>query len=383
MTLTSDAIYLDHAATTVVRPGIADAMVGAMDRANANASGLHGPARVAKNALEEAREQAAELLGADRPLNVIFTSGGTEADNLGVAGAALASDRREIVVSAVEHEAVLRTAESLERFGFRTLVAPSTRDCVVRPDAVATLVGADTAVVSVMAANNEIGTLQPIAEIVEAVKAVDESIPVHTDAVQAFVSEPVTFASTSADMISLSAHKFGGPKGVGLLAIRNGIKLDPVIHGGGQEAGRRSGTYNVAGIVGMVEAMKAADAERATFRTRVGAERDAFERVLIAGRPDAVVSGATAPRMVQHSHVHFPGVLAETLLIRLDQDGIAAAAGSACQSGAVEPSHVLLAMGFDSTAAGECIRFTFGWNTPEGEGIDAARRVLHILEELS
>lgn len=383
MSMKSNSIYLDHAATTIVRPGVTEMVVEAMDHANANASGQHGPARAAKNALEQAREEAAELLGADRPLSVIFTGGGTEADNLGVAGAALASGRRELVVSAIEHEAVLRSAESLERFGFRTRVAHSTSDCVIQPDAVGELVGPDTAVVSVMTANNEIGTLQPIAEIAQIVKGVDDSIAVHTDAVQAYVSEQVTFASTGADMISLSAHKFGGPKGVGLLAVKNGIRLDPVIHGGGQEAGRRSGTYNVAGIVGMVEAMKSADAERATFRTRVGSERDEFERVLTAEWPGAVVSGSSVQRMVQHSHVHFPGILAETLLIRLDQAGIAAAAGSACQSGAVEPSHVLLAMGFDAKAAGECIRFTFGWNTPVGEGEIAAKRVLGVLSELS
>jgi cysteine desulfurase len=381
--MANDTIYLDHAATTAVRPGVADAIVDAMVSSNANASGQHSQARAAKNALELAREEAADLLGADRPLNVIFTAGGTEADNLAVAGVALASDRREVVVSAIEHEAVLRSAESLRRFGYTMKTAMPSSSCVVTPESVAGLVGPDTAVVSVMAANNEIGTVQPIAEISRAVKEIDGSIPVHTDAVQAYVSESITFDSTGADLISLSAHKFGGPKGVGLLAVRNGVKIDPVIHGGGQEAGRRSGTYNVAGIVGMVEAMKLADAEREVFRSRVGSERDAFEDKMVASWPSAVISGSGAPRMVQHSHMHFPGVLAETLLIRLDQAGIAAAAGSACQSGAVEPSHVLVAMGFDTKAAGECIRFTFGWSTPAGEGVDAASRVLAVLEDLA
>ena len=383
MTQTHEPLYLDHAATTVVRPGIAEVVVEAMQSANANASGLHAQARSAKNALEAARERAAHLLGAERPLNVIFTAGGTEADNLAVTGAALASDRNEIIVSAIEHEAVLRSAENLERFGYRVRVVPVSASCVADPDAVVQSVGSDTAVVSVMAANNEIGTIQPIREIAEAVRAIDDSIIVHTDAVQAYVSESLTFASSGADMISLAAHKFGGPKGVGLLAVRNGIKLDPVLHGGGQEAGRRSGTYNVAGIVGMVAAMDAADSERVEFRTRVGTERDAFERTLLAGCPDAVINGADAPRMVQHSHVHFPNLLAETVLIRLDQAGIAAAAGSACQSGAVEPSHVLVAMGYDSKAAGECVRFTFGWDTTEGAGTDAAERVLHVLGAIS
>ena len=381
--MTEIALYLDHAATTAVRPGVADVVVAAMESANANASGLHSQARSAKNALEVAREVAADLLGARRPLDVIFTSGGTEADNLAVVGVALASERRGIVVSAVEHEAVLRAADSLGRFGYTTDRIPVSRSCLVNPDDVMRFVGSDTAVVSVMAANNEIGTIQPIASIADAVHAFDADVAVHTDAVQAFVSESITFDSVRADLISLSAHKFGGPKGVGLLAVGPGIKLDPVIHGGGQEAGRRSGTYNVPGIVGMVEAMKVAVAERDSFRERVGHERDSFESALRAGAPDAVISGADAPRMVQHSHVHFPGVLAETLLIRLDQVGVAAAAGSACQSGAVEPSHVLVAMGFEPGATGECVRFTFGWNTPVGEGVEAARRVLSVLEDLT
>ena len=381
--MTQTALYLDHAATTAVRPGVADVVVAAMESANANASGLHSHARSAKNALEAAREEAAEILGARRPLDVIFTGGGTEADNLAVVGVALASDRRRIVVSAVEHEAVLRAADSLGRFGYHTDRVPVSRACLIEPDDVMGFVDADTAVVSVMAANNEIGTIQPIAAIADAVHAFDREVAVHTDAVQAFVSETITFDAVRADLISLSAHKFGGPKGVGLLAVGPGVNLDPVIHGGGQEAGRRSGTYNVPGIVGMVEAMKAATAERDAFRTRVGRERDAFEAALLSGASDAVITGADAARMVQHSHVHFPGVLAETLLIRLDQVGVAAAAGSACQSGAVEPSHVLVAMGFDPEATGECVRFTFGWNTGAGEGVEAAGRVLSVLEDLA
>lgn len=383
MTMLGPPLYLDHAATTVVRPSVVDAVSEAMGRANANASGLHAQARAAKNALEDARERAAGILGASRPLDVIFTSGGTEADNLAVVGAALRSDRHEVVVSAVEHEAVLRSAESLERFGYKVRTVPVDSSCVVDESAVASVVGSDTAIVSVMAANNEIGTVQPVRSVAEAVKSIDPSVVVHTDAVQAFVSEPITFASTGVDMISLAAHKFGGPKGVGLLAVASGVQLDPVIHGGGQEVGRRSGTYNVAGIVGMVTAMIDVEAERDVFRRDVGAERDEFERRLLAGWPAAVVSGRDALRMVQHSHVHFPDVLAETLLIRLDQAGIAAAAGSACQSGAVEPSHVLLAMGFDTKAAGECVRFTFGWDTEPGVGRDAAERVLGVLREIA
>ncbi len=374
--------YLDHAATTVLRPCVQDAMGRAYANANANASGLHQPARNAKNALEEAREEAAEMLGASRPLDVVFTAGGTEADNLAVSGVALASHRRTVVVSAIEHEAVLHAATSLARFGYTTRTVGVDSSCLVAPESVGALVDADTALVSVMAANNEIGTIQPIAAIAAAVRAVDPTVPIHTDAVQAFVSEPITVESTGADLISLAAHKFGGPKGVGLLVVNAGVAIDPIMHGGGQEAGRRSGTYNVAGIVGMVAAMREVTQTRDRFRSEVGAERDAFEETLLAGHPEAVVNGVAAPRLVQHSHIHFPGVLAETLLIRLDQAGIAAAAGSACQSGAVEPSHVLKAMGFSDTAAGECVRFTFGWTTDEGAGSDAANRVLAVVGEI-
>lgn len=375
-------IYLDHAATTALRPSAAEAMAWAYTHANANASGLHQPARAAKNAMEEAREEAAALLGASRPLDVVFTAGGTEANNLAISGVSLASARRTIVVSDVEHDAVLHTARSLTRFGYGIKTVGVDRSCRIAPQDVANVVDSDTAIVSIMAANNEIGTIQPVAEIAAAVRAVDPTIPIHTDAVQAFVSEQVTMASTGADLISLAAHKFGGPKGVGLLVVNREVRIDPILHGGGQEAGRRSGTYNVAGIVAMVAAMKRASDTRDQFRSEVGRERDAFEATLLAGWPDATVNGGDAPRLVQHSHIHVPGISAETLLIRLDQAGVAASAGSACQSGAVEPSHVLTAMGFSDTGAGECVRFTFGWTTKPGEGSDAANRVLAVLGEL-
>jgi cysteine desulfurase len=312
----------------------------------------------------------------------VFTAGGTEADNLAVAGVALASERRQVIVSAVEHKAVLEAAASLERFGYGVTTVGVDSDALVSAASVAASVSSDTAIVSVMAANNEIGTLEPITEIVAAIRDVDPSIPIHTDAVQAFVSEPITVKTTGVDLMSLSSHKFGGPNGVGLLYVRPGVRIDPIIRGGGQEAGRRAGTSNVAGIVGMVAAMQATAQDREVFRDRVSAERDAFESMLLTEGPDAVVSGSSVPRTVHHSHIHFPGILAETLLIRLDQAGIATAAGSACQSGAVEPSHVLSAMGFDDVAAGECIRFTFGWPTQEGEGVRAARRVLDVIGEL-
>lgn len=374
-------MYLDHAATTTLRPEALTALEGAMQRANGNASGTHAVARQAKNALEEARERAAALLGGGRPHDIVFTSGGTEADNLAVVGAALASGRDGVVVSAIEHKAVLEPARALLRFGFDITEVLPDASGVVSADDVAAVLTEATAVVSVMAANNEIGTLEPIRAIAERARSAAPGVVVHTDAVQAFVGSELTVGSTGADLISLSAHKFGGPKGIGLLYVAPGTRLDPILRGGGHEAGRRPGTSNVAGAVAMVAAMEAAVADRERFAMVVGGERDAFETYLIEMVPDVVVNGTGAPRMPHFSHVRFPGRSAETLLILMDQAGLYAAAGSACQSGAVEPSHVLTAMGMTDAEAAECVRFTFGWDTTRGDGRAAAHAVTAVLEQ--
>lgn len=371
-------LYLDHAATTSVRPEVVAAMAPHHADNYGNPSGIHEVSRRAKNAIEEAREVAADLLGADRPLEIVFTGGGTEADNLGVAGPTLAKASGGVVTSAIEHEAVLETAEFVGRLGRQVAFVGVDSEGLVAPGEVAAVVDAATVVVSVMAANNETGALQSVRKIAEEVRAVNPDVLVHTDAVQAFMSEDITVQSTGADLIALSAHKLGGSKGVGLLYVRNGVKLEPVIHGGGQELGRRSGTHNVAGIVGMVKAMELAVAERDDFRSRVGAARDRFEAALQSATA-VEINGPVDGRLVQHSHVRFPGVLAETLLIRLDAAGIAAAAGSACQSGAVEISHVLAAMGFDDKQASECVRFSFGRDQDATAGEHAAARVLEVL----
>ena len=375
--------YLDHAATTEVRAVTRDAMAPFLHESFANPSGVHAIAQAAKNAMEAAREQAAELLGAERPLEIVFTGGGTEADNLAISGTALAGGRRGgVVTTAIEHEAVLETAQFLETLGCPVSVVGVSSLGRVGVGDVVDAVDASTAVVSVMAANNELGTTQPLAEIAAAVRSAHPDVVVHTDAVQAFVSEPITVAATGADLISLAAHKFGGPKGVGLLYVRNGIELEPVIHGGGQELGRRSGTHNVAGIVGMVAAMAEAVEFRRRFRDEVGGARDRFERTLRSAVPDLTVNGDVDHRLVQHSHVRIPGVSTETLLIRLDQAGVAAAAGSACQSGAIEVSHVLEAIGMPETAAGECVRFTFGWGHVPADGELAAKAIARVVESL-
>jgi len=366
-------MYLDHAATTPMRPEAAEAMAPYLAERFGNPSGLHGVSQAAKNALEGAREAAAELLGGTRPLEIVFTGGGSESDNLAVKGAALANGaRRGVVTAAVEHEAVLASAEFVSAMGCPVSVVGVSPDGVVDPDEVAAAVDGDTAVVSVMAANNETGVIQPVRKIVEQVKAVSPDVPVHTDAVQMFVTEDVSIDQLGVDMITLSGHKFGGPQGVGLLWVRDGVKLEPAIHGGGQELGRRSGTHNVAGIVGMAAAMEAAARTRQSVRDVVRDVRDDFEARLTAAHPDAVVTASGEERLVQHSHFRIPGVLAETLLVLLDQAGLAAAAGSACHSGAIEVSHVLAAMGMDQRDAQECVRFSFGWTTAPGDGRKAA-----------
>lgn len=373
-------MYLDHAATTTMRPEARVALEDAISEFDRNASGMHSDARRAKNALEASRERAADLLGVARPHDIVFVGSGTESDNLAVVGGAMASDRRTVAVSPIEHKAVIRSAESLVRFGYRVSTLGVTDEGVVGfPDDFAADIGS-LAVVSVMLANNEIGSLQPVAALAGDVKRHDPNVLIHTDAVQAFNSEEVTLSSTGADLISLASHKVGGPKGVGMLALGPGIRVDPIIHGGGQEAGRRSGTYNVAGIVAMVSAMEAAHGDREGFKARTAAERDAFESAVVGGWPGATVTAIGSDRLPHISHIRFPGVLAESLLIRLDQDGVAAAAGSACQSGAVEPSHVLSAIGFSDTASAECVRFSFGWDSPVGIGVAAAGTVLHALE---
>ena len=371
-------LYLDHAATTPMRPEVIEAMAPFAADAYGNPSGIHSASRRAKNAIEAAREQAADLLGAARPLEVVFTGGGTEADNLAVLGAALGGGgRRRIVTSAVEHEAVLESAAFAAKLGCEVTVVGVDRFGRVDPVEIGRACDDDT-VVSLMAANNETGAIQPLAEVS---RAIPPTARFHTDAVQAFISEPVTVAATGAGMVSLAAHKLGGPKGAGLLYVRDGIELEPVIHGGGQELGRRSGTHNVAGIVGLVAAMTASVRDRDDFRRRVGAARDRFEEVLRA-EVGEVISTVNEPRLVQHSHLRIPGIPAETLLIRLDQAGVAAAAGSACQSGAIETSHVLAAMGASEATAAESLRFTFGWVNEPGDGERAARQVAAVVGEL-
>ena len=286
-------------------------------------------------------------------------------------------------MSAIEHKAVLETAAFIGRIGGVADLVAVDGNGLIDPAAVAVKVGASTAVVSVMAANNEIGTVQPVAEITAAVRTRDADVLVHTDAVQAFLTESLQVSELGVDMLSLSAHKIGGPQGVGLLWVRQGIELEPVLHGGAHELGRRSGTHNVAGIIGMAAAMEAAAADRSRLRSELLSARNRFEEVVTDKVAGVQVTAAEAPRLAQHSHMRFRGLEAETLLIRLDQRGIAAGAGAACQSGAIESSHVLAALGMTDEAARECVRFTFGWVTEAGDGELAARGVIETVDAMS
>ncbi|MFO7292194.1 MAG: cysteine desulfurase family protein [Actinomycetes bacterium] len=371
-------LYVDHAATTPMRPEVAEAMRPFYSDTFGNPSGVHEISRRAKDALEEARERVAQILRCE-PLEVVFTSGGTESDNLALKGAALAAGRRGGVVTvATEHEAVLQSAAFLSRIGCPVKILGVDRDGLVDPEAVAAAVDEETAVVSVMWANNETGVIQPVAEIAAAVRAVSDRVLVHSDAVQAAVSEEVTFDDV--DLLTIAGHKFGGPKGVGVLVVRSGTLLEPVLHGGGQELGRRSGTHNVAGAVGFATALELAVADRERFRRDVGEARRRFEERLISKRPDVVINAPEDRRLVQHSHVRIPGTRNETVLIRLDRAGVAASAGSACQSGASTPSHVLTAMGRTFEEARESLRFSFGWTTRPEDGDELADAVVAAVE---
>jgi cysteine desulfurase len=376
-------IYLDHAATTPMRPEVWVAMAPFAAEMFGNPSGVHGVSRVAKNALEESRERIAAMIGA-HPLEVVFTSGGTESDNLAIKGAVLNSTARQgLVTSAIEHEAVLETADFLKRLGMPVSIVGVDHEARVDPAQVAGAVTEDTAVVSVMMVNNETGTIQDVASISEAVKRANSETLFHTDAVQAFGTESVDVDALGLDLLTISAHKFGGPKGAGILYVREGTALEPVIHGGGQELGRRSGTHDVASAVGVATAVELALVDRPRFESEVRAIRDHFERRL---REEIVGLGVNTPaagRSSHHLNVRFPGVRNETLLMLADQYGVAASAGSACQSGAATVSHVLEAMGLSPEEARECVRFTFGWTSKLDEAEEAADIVAGIARRLT
>ena len=370
-------LYLDHNATTPVDPRVADAMDTAVRERFGNASSIHAFGQAAKAALDDARSAVAGLLGA-RPNDVIFTGGGTEADNLavrGVAEAALPAGRRHLVASAIEHEAVLNTLKALAKRGWTTTLLPAGRSGVVDPADLEAAVSDRTALVSVMHANNEIGTVQPIARLAAVAHA--RGALFHTDAVQSAGKIPIDVAALGVDLLSISAHKFNGPKGVGALWVRRGMRLVAPTTGGRQERNRRAGTENVPAVVGLGAAAALAGGKLAAEAARLGALRDRLEAGLIERVPDAAVNGS-GERVPNTTNVSFPGVEAEALLIALDLEGVAVSTGSACSSGTLEPSHVLRAMGLTPRRAQSSIRFSLGLGNTAAD----VERVLDVLPPL-
>jgi cysteine desulfurase len=375
-------IYLDHNATTPPSPAVVERMADVLRGEFGNPSSLHHFGQRAKAALDEARSEVAALIGSD-PSEIVFTGGGTEGDNIalrGVAEALDASSRRHIVATGIEHEAVLNTVKALSRRGWRMTLLPVDESGIVSPDALRAVIAQDTAVVSIMHANNEIGTIQPVAEL--AALARERGAVFHTDAVQSAGKIPIDVKALGVDLLAISAHKFYGPKGVGALWSRRGVRLQTVITGGKQERGRRAGTENVAGIVGMGVAAREARAKMAQEGARVGALRDRLEASILSTVPGTARNGAREPRVPNTTNISFDRIEAESLLIALDLEGIAVSTGSACSSGTLEPSHVLKAMGLNAHRTQNSIRFSLGAANTEQE-IDRVVAVLPgIVEKL-
>jgi cysteine desulfurase len=377
---TPTTVYLDHAATTPLSGAARDAMEPFLADRFGNASSVHAAGREARKAVDEARERVASALGA-RPDEVVFTSGGTEADNLALKGAAWhgrEQGRDGIVVTMIEHHAVLDPARWLGRQGFRVREAGVDAGGVVRLDALEAAIDDKTAIVSVMWANNEIGSVQPVARAAAIARAAGAVF--HSDAVQGLPWLDVD--AEGAGLLSLSAHKIGGPKGVGALIVRRGVKIQPLFHGGGQERDVRSGTYNVAGIAGFGAAVEDWVGGRAASSAGVGALRDRLQERIGDGLTGVRVSAAGAERLPNNLHLVIDGIDGESLILLLDAGGIAASQGSACSSGAAEPSHVLAAMGVSRERARGALRLTLGPETTEADVDRAATAVVEAVGRL-
>ncbi|MGH2784972.1 MAG: cysteine desulfurase family protein [Actinomycetota bacterium] len=373
-------IYLDHAATTPLSEAARAAMAPYLDERFGNASSAHAPGREARKGVDEAREQVAAAVGA-RPDEVVFTSGGTEADNLAIKGAvwhAREQGRDGVVVTAIEHHAVLDPARWLARQGFRVREVGVDEHGVVRLDALAAAVDDKTALVSVMWANNEVGTIQPVAEAARI--AHDAGARFHTDAVQAVPWLNVD--AGIADLLTIAAHKHGGPKGVGALIVRRGVKIQPLLHGGGQEREVRSGTYNVAGIVGFGAAAEETASNRDAWASTVSPLRDRLQETLTERIPGVRVNGHESERLPNNLHVCIEGIDGEPMILLLDAAGIAASQGSACSSGAAEPSYVLAALGVPRELARGTLRLTLGRGTTEADVDRAADAIVAGVERL-
>jgi len=376
-------VYLDYAATTPTHPKVVEAMIPYFSDKFGNPSSLHRFGQEAKAAIEQAREKVARLIGA-KPEEVVFTSGGTEADNFALEGVAFAHEARgrHIITSAIEHHAVLECAEFLKKRGFQITYLPVDKYGLVDPAKVAEAITDKTILVSIMHANNEVGTIQPIAEIAKVIKARSQALGIriyfHTDAVQTVGHLPLKVEELGVDLLSMSAHKLYGPKGVGALYIRKGTKITRFLHGGGQENGRRSSTENVPGIVGFGVAAEIAEQEMEKENKRLMELRDQLIKGILENIPDSQLNGHPGLRLPNNVNVSIKYVEGESMLLNLDMQGIAASTGSACSSGSLEPSHVLLALGLSHELAHGSLRFTLGRYTSEED----IATVLKVLPEI-
>jgi len=361
-----ERIYFDHGATTKVDETVAKAVMEAMLNNFGNPSSIHSFGRTARKAVEESREKVAALLNA-LPGEIFFTSGGTESDNLAIKGIALANQKKghHIITSTVEHHAVLHTCEYLEKNGFTVTYLPVDKYGMVNPEDVREALNNKTILVSIMMANNEVGTLQPIKEIAAITR--EAGVYFHTDAVQAVGNMPVDVKDLGVDLLSLSGHKFHGPKGIGALYIRKGVKIAPVQHGGGHERKLRAGTENVPGIIGLARACEIAMQDMPEKVARVSALRDKMIRTILQNIDHVQLNGHPEKRLPGNANFSFEFVEGESLLLNLDLKGIAASSGSACTSGSLDPSHVLLSMGLSHEIAHGSLRLTLGAENTEDE----------------
>jgi len=378
-------VYLDHNATTPVEPEVLEAMLPYLAQDFGNASSIHSFGQSARRVVEQARESVAALIGA-RPQEVVFTSGGTESDNHAVFGMASAAPghARHVITTAIEHEAVLNACQELEERGIAVTYIPASSGGLVDPESVRRAIRPETVLISVMHANNELGTIQPIEAIGKV--AAESKIVFHTDAVQSAGKIPIDVAALGVHLLSLSGHKFYAPKGVGALYIRRGTRLKQLLYGGHHQRGYRPGTENVAGIVGLGKAAELARKSLARDAARIAALRDSLEEGLLARVPEARVNGRGAPRTPNTANITFPGIEGEALVIALDLKGLACSTGAACSSGAVEPSHVLTAMGMPPSEARATLRLSLGRHTTPAEidfALSVVPQAVEKLRELS
>ena len=375
-------IYFDHNATTPVDPTVVEAIARALSGTFGNASSVHHFGQQAKAVLDDARSAVASLISAE-PSEIVFTSGGTESDNFALRGVAEALEptgRRHLIASSIEHEAVLVTLRALARRGWRTTLLSVDQSGIVKPEALAEALTDETALVSVMHANNEIGTIQPIAELARL--AHGRGALFHTDAVQSIGKIPVDVRALGLDLLSLSAHKFNGPKGVGALWIKRGARVTSVMTGGKHERNRRAGTENVPGIAGLGVAAQLAAKKLSSESVRLAALRNRLEAEILEKVPGTAVNGVREPRVPNTTNISFDAIEAESLLIALDLEGVAVSTGSACSSGTLEPSHVLRAMGLPSPRTQNSIRMSLGAGNTDAEVDFVVSKLPAIVEKL-